>query len=238
MKQPMTDIHQHLFWGMDDGAETPAAMYNMLQQAHKQGIRAVVATTHAAPGIEPFDMGLCRERRSEAQYFCDREGLDLKVHIGAEIAWTGQTVLSLRQGRIPTLGDTDYVLMELWRDVSWKVAADAVRQLIGAGYCPILAHPERYRAFLMSPKQAMQFREQTGVLFQINTASVLNPRGVLQQRFIRKLINERAVDVVATDAHGCAERPVNLREARNWLAANTDSAYAAQITNLDGILTE
>lgn len=237
MMKPMTDIHQHLLWGVDDGPQTPQDMYTMLRQAHEQGIRTVVATPHAIPGLEPFDMGLCRERQREAQHFCDVEGLDVKVLLGAEIAWTCQTVLSLRQSRIPTLGDTDYVLLELWRDVSWKVAEDAVRQLTGAGYCPILAHPERYLAFRMSPGRAIRLREETGVLYQINASALLRPGGILVRRFVRQLLKERAVDLVATDAHGCPERPVNLREARSWLVSHTDKEYASQITNFDGILT-
>ena len=234
----MTDIHQHLLWGLDDGAKNPDIMFQMLHQSHKQGIRAVVATPHVLPGLEPFDIGLCRERQAEAQHFCDRNGMNLKVHLGAEISWTHQTVLSLRRSRIPTLGDTDYVLLEFWRDVSWQVAADAVRQLIGAGYCPVLAHPERYRAFLMSPKKALLFRAEYGVLYQLDADAMMNPRGVLQRRFVRTLINERAADAVASDAHGSHERPVNLLAARNWLIANTDEEYASQITNFEGILTE
>jgi tyrosine-protein phosphatase YwqE len=101
-----------------------------------------------------------------------------------------------------------------------------------------LAHPERYRAFQLSPKTAIRFREETGALLQVNASALLNPRGVLQRRFVRTLVDRRAVDLVATDAHGCQERPLNLSEARNWLAANTDEAYAAQVTNFDGILTE
>lgn len=234
----MTDIHQHLYWGIDDGAKTQNEMFEMLRQAHKQGIKAVVATPHVTPGLEPLDLGLCRERHAEAQHFCDQNGLDLKIHLGAEIAWTYQTVLSLRQSRIPTLGDTDYVLLEFWRNVSWQIAEDAVRQLIGAGYCPVLAHPERYRAFLLSPKRALRFREQSGVMMQINAASLLNPASVLQRRFLRTLIEQRAVDAVASDAHGRPARPINLLEARKWLAANTDETYATAITNFDGIFTE
>ena len=136
MKQSMTDIHQHLLWGMDDGAQTPELMQDMLRQSHRQGIRTVVATPHAVPGLIPFDLGLCRERQAEAQRFCDTEGLNMKVLLGAEIAWTVQAALSLRQSRIPTLGDTDYILLELWRDVTWREAQDAARQLTGCDKKP------------------------------------------------------------------------------------------------------
>lgn len=42
--------------------------------------------------------------------------------------------MALQQGKIPTIGRTDYVLLELWRDISWQAATDAVNQLTRAGY--------------------------------------------------------------------------------------------------------
>ena len=226
MMQPMTDIHQHFLWGIDDGAKTPEIMNAMLRAAHEQGIQTVVATPHAEPGLRPFDLALFRERLAEAQNFCKAEALNLRVLPGAEIAWTCQTALALRQGTVPTLGETDYVLLELWPNISWRTARNAVSQVIRAGYCPVLAHVERYRAFVMSPKAAIRFRNETGAMLQINADTLMNPRGYMERRFCRILLNERAVDVVATDAHDCVHRPVNLRAAHEWLTANTDEKYA------------
>lgn len=153
MKRELTDIHQHLIWGMDDGADSRETMFSMLREAHRQGIKTVVATSHARPGVQPFDMKSYTERLTEAQDFCKSADLKIQVLRGAEIAWTYQVPMALRQGKIPTIGGTDYVLLELWRDISWQAAADAVSQLTRAGYCPVLAHPERYLAFLRSPKK-------------------------------------------------------------------------------------
>lgn len=157
MKQELTDIHQHLIWGMDDGADSRETMFSMLREAHFQGIKTIVATTHAAPGFHPFNMELYTERLAEAQDFCSLEDLQIQILPGAEIAWTYQVPMALQQGKIPTLGKTDYVLLELWRDISWQAATDAVNQLTRAGYYPILAHPERYLAFLQSPKKRFGF---------------------------------------------------------------------------------
>ena len=33
MKQELTDIHQHLLWGIDDGADSKEIMYSMLREA-------------------------------------------------------------------------------------------------------------------------------------------------------------------------------------------------------------
>ena len=237
MNYPLTDIHQHLVWGLDDGAQSREMMYSMLREAHSQGIGTVVATTHAEPGFRPFDRGLYSERLEEARRFSDSENLGISILPGAEIAWTYQTPLALRQGNVPTIGETDCVLLELWRNISWQAAKDAVNQLTRAGYCPVLAHPERYLAFALSPKDTVRFRNETGALLQINADAVLTPRNFVERRFVRYLLNEHSVDAVATDAHNCDSRPVNLRAARDWLADNTDSTYAEALTTFDGVLT-
>lgn len=237
MKQELTDIHQHLLWGIDDGADSREIMYSMLREAQRQGIKTIAATSHARPGLQPFDMGLYTERLTEAQCFCKTEDLGICVLPGAEIAWTHQTPLVLRQGRIPTMGGTDYVLLELWRNISWQAAQDAVKQLTRAGYCPVLAHPERYLAFIRSPKKTLQFRNETGALLQLNADTVLSPRNYWERRFTEYLLKEGAVDAIASDAHDCINRPVNMEAAYQWLTIHTDAAYAKELVTFGGELT-
>lgn len=236
MSLPMTDIHQHLLWGLDDGAPSPEQTRAMLAQGSSQGIAVAAATVHAAPGLTPFDEGLYRERLEEARHLCREEGFGLKLISGAEIAWTWQTVSALRQRKVPTLGDTDYVLLELWSNVSWQAAEDAVNQLTRAGFCPVIAHAERYKAMLLSPRETMAFRSRTGALLQINAASLLKPRGLLQRRFTRHLLREGAIDAVASDAHNCHSRPVNMEQACGWLLRHTDEGYARSLTGFGGRL--
>lgn len=236
MKQVLTDIHQHLIWGMDDGANSRETMFYMLREAHRQGIKIVVATSHAEPGVQPFDMESYTERLVEAQDFCKSENLKIQVLRGAEIAWTYQTPMALRQGKVPTIGETDYVLLELWRDISWQAAMNAVNQLTRAGYCPVLAHPERYLAFLRSPKKALRFRYETGALLQVNANTILNPRNYWERRFIEYMLQEGGVDAVASDAHNRVNRPVNLEAAYQWLILHTNAAYAQELVTFGGVL--
>ena len=236
MNQVLTDIHQHLIWGMDDGANSRETMFSMLREAHRQGIKTVVATSHAEPGFQAFDIKSYTERLAEAQDFCKSENLDLQVLRGAEIAWTYQTPMALQQGKVPTIGGTDYVLIELWRDIAWQAATDAANQLTRAGYCPVLAHPERYLAFLRSPKKALRFRHETGALLQVNANTILHPRNYWERRFTEYMLQEGGVDAVASDAHNCENRPVNLEAAYQWLALHTDAAYAQELVTFGGEL--
>jgi tyrosine-protein phosphatase YwqE len=73
-------------------------------------------------------------------------------------------------------------------------------------------------------------------MFQVNGDTLMNPSGILQRRFCRVLLSGRAIDVVATDAHDCEARPVNLAEAYSWLTENTDETYASDLTTFGGVL--
>lgn len=236
MTYGLTDIHQHLLWGLDDGAATPEITHRMLKDAARQGISGVAATCHVYPGIEPFDPGIYRERLAHAQEYCRNHNLPVKVFSGAEVAWTYQTVTALRQKRIPTLGATDYVLLELWRSISLQDAYKAVRSMIGAGYCPVLAHAERYWCFEWMPKLALRLREETGARIQVNAGTLLHPRNMAEKRFGRIMLAEGGIDAVASDAHGNAARPINLRAVQRWLEHHTDAAYARSLTTFSGEL--
>lgn len=236
MNSGLTDIHQHLLWGLDDGPGTMEGTQEMLREAHRQGIAQVAATCHACPGFAPFDAGLYRERLAQAQDFARQENLAVTVLPGVEAAWTYQTAAALRQGKLLTLGHTDCVLLELWRDIPLQEARDAVTQLIRAGYRPVLAHVERYRCFAWWPTQALRFREETGALMQVNASTLMRPRGLAEKRFVRTMLRHRAMDAVATDAHGNPARPVNLRQAHDWLLQHTDGEHARMLTTFAGEL--
>ena len=234
MKKPLTDIHQHLLWGLDDGAKSSEIMQKMLGKAARQGITRIAATPHATPGFEPFDMGKYRERLAEAQSFCKTNDLSIKIFPGAEVMWTYQTVTALRQGAVPTLAGTDHVLLELPYTCTLNEAREAVQALRRAGYLPVLAHVERYRCFSWSPRDAVKFHEQTGAAFQMNAGTLLYPHGLMEKHFVRVMLDEYCLDAVATDAHGRPERPINLRAAYKWLRENTDADYADELVNFLG----
>ncbi|MBQ7137566.1 MAG: hypothetical protein IJO39_01025, partial [Clostridia bacterium] len=55
MSHGLIDIHQHLVYGVDDGAKTWDDTVAMMMEAEKQGIERIIATSHALPGRAHFD---------------------------------------------------------------------------------------------------------------------------------------------------------------------------------------
>lgn len=236
MMHALTDIHQHLLWGFDDGPKTPEVMHAMLREAHDQAIRRIIATSHAYPGYHPFGMALYQERLSEAQDYCRERDWEISIMPGAEIAWTYNTVEALRRKQVPTLNQTDYVLIELWKNISWAEVKSAVQQLLRAGYLPILAHVERYRCFVWNPDKAIQLKEELPVCYQLDADPLIGDTGPILRRFISRMLNERAIDAVASDAHNCTSRPQRLAQAYQALSQRCDADYTDALFHFDEVM--
>ena len=141
------DLHQHVLWGIDDGPKSRKEMIALLQRDAEQGIGIVAATSHALPGVRPFDIELYWQRLKEAQAYCSDENLTLRVISGAEIRYTPMMLSMLLDHKLPTLGDSEYVLLEFWERVDRDTFEDAIGQLFRHGFLSVIAHVERYRLF-------------------------------------------------------------------------------------------
>ena len=195
-------------------------------------MRLVYATAHAAPGLRRFNAELYRERLKEANAYCRKRDWPLRILSGCEMYYSPAAVDALLEGRIPTLGGSLYVLIEFSEDVSAARIGKAANSLYRAGYRPILAHAERYRCLVRSPARSMAVRDEFGLLLQINCETVLRPRGFFRRRFVRTLLWEQAVDVLASDAHDASRRPVQMRNAYRKIAREYDARYAKRLVHL------
>lgn len=85
-------------------------------------------------------------------------------------------------------------------------------------------------------EKVLRFRHETGVLLQVNANTILNPRNYRIHRFVEYMLQKDGVDAVASDAHNCVSRPVNLEAAYQWLIHHTDAAYARKLVTFGGEL--
>lgn len=207
-----TDLHHHIVYGLDDGPRNLAESIRMIKAAHADGIRRIVATTHAYTGIERFDLSLYLERLQEVQAWCAVNEPDLRIYPGCEVYYSEAAVRLLREGQLPTLANSRFVLTEYDVNLPFDKLFNAVRQLQKAGYLPILAHMERYRCLVKEPQHLIELKQTVDVRFQVNARTFIRtPFGL--RKFIRYIINESLLDYVATDAHNTSTRPVCLTKA-------------------------
>ncbi len=229
-----TDIHQHLVYATDDGPTTFEKTRAMLEDARRNGIGTVIATPHVTPGIQAFDLEAYHRKLETITAYCTRELPDIQVLPGAEIFYTEATSRLLKERQIPTLANTDFVLVEFSPDIRFEALSEAALSLLRAGFRPILAHVERYECLAHHPRRAYALKAQMEVRYQINCATILAGKGFRVNRFCKKLLRDHLVDAVATDAHNTSTRPIRMREAYDVLVKDYGEAYASRLTGREG----
>lgn len=207
----MIDLHNHLLFGMDDGAkdlEDSLALFNIQID---QGIRKVVLTPHFAPSYDGLkDFIELRDKNANMLKQALKQGnVDVDIKLGAEILYSVD-MMDLDLDKL-VMEDTDYLLIEFSTRGYVGDLKRNIAYLLDRGYLPIFAHIERY-SFLRSDLELMKDLVDMGVMFQVNAESFFDKN---QKNFIKACMKHNLIHLVATDAHSIKRRPPNLKEAYN-----------------------
>lgn len=234
MSDRFTDIHHHLAYGVDDGPGFLQETELMIRAAIRDRIGMIIATPHVAPGMEAFDLESYLQKLEEMRLLCLRQQLEIEILPGAEIFYTEFTRRFLSERLIPTLADTEYILVEFSPEVTYQVVRSAVETLNRSGYIPILAHVERYRCLVKRPQRAYELKAKLDVRYQMNCWTVIKGKGFSVNRFCKRLLRDEMIDAVATDAHNVDTRPALMSRAYQALEKGVGPQYAAYLTGVDG----
>jgi protein-tyrosine phosphatase len=200
----MTDLHNHMLWGVDDGASTPADSRSMLAAFARLGYIRIACSPHLFhPSFPPPDPELLQARFRELEEIGRGMGLELLLwgehYLSADLvdameAGSGQ--LGLLHGR--------FLLIELGAFTNLQHFGNLSFRLQLARITPVLAHPERYAQVERQWPQFQRIRD-CGCLFQLNAASLAGAEGnQVKQRALR-MIEEGLADLVASDAHSAED---------------------------------
>lgn len=94
----------------------------------------------------------------------------------------------MEEGKIITLGDSHCVLVEFEPYAEEKYIRNAVREILGFGYQPVIAHVERYRNLMERKFAAIQWMREIGALIQVNCASVTGDNGFTTKQNVKSLL--------------------------------------------------
>ena len=226
----MIDIHMHLIPGVDDGAENMEMSLVMMARAMEQGISQIIATPHSEVFRYSKEGGRIIFKRlvDTAAKVCPEVKLYLGCEIYCETGIMDEVVEALDSGRYPTMNGTKYVLMEFSQWVYPENTVPCVETLVKAGYKPIIAHMERYKYLRDNMDLVDRFRE-LGALIQLNAYSLFDEMDDSIKNWARRLVQERKVDFLGTDAHRTYHRPPSAEYGLNWLYENVEQAYADAI---------
>jgi len=223
------DIHSHILFGMDDGAQTLDHSRAMLDAASDAGISAIVASPHIylppRSGEQSGD-GTVSRYRDETQYRpliaprsrtpidperlrahfemvrneANQRGIDLIP--GCELSFKVLEEEGPEAAWTYRIGGTRNVLVEF--PFGLRIASHHISlldDLLRKNIIPIIAHPERYESFTHDPSTLRELAD-IGCRFQV-TARVM--RGLSLPKPIQWLIKMNQLDFLGVDAHTAAD---------------------------------
>ena len=222
----MVDIHCHILHQFDDGSRSLWESLEMARMAADSGVTDLAATPHfpgTAAALE--SAGAMGERFRQLSGALEDAHIPILLHPGAEILCMEDTPALAKEGLLPTLGDTSYLLTEFRFDESFGHMDDLLRRIHQAGYIPVVAHPERYDAIRRDPL-ALTSWFRRGYILQLNKGSVLGAFGSRVEHTARVLLDAGLVHVIASDGHTAVRRTPDLSALVRWTERHLHPDYA------------
>jgi protein-tyrosine phosphatase len=224
----MIDLHCHMLPGIDDGAATLDVSLGMAEASVKDGVTVLACTPHILPGLYHNTGPQIRRAIHELQKALDQEGIPLRLVTGADNHVVPDFVAGLQSGRLLSLCDSRYVLVEPPHHTEPPQLEDFFFNLLVAGFVPILTHPERL-SWVPSRYETIQRLVQAGVWMQITSGSVTGAFGRTAQYWAERMLEEGCVHILATDAHDCEKRPPKLSRGRDFAAKRVGAEEAEHL---------
>ncbi len=218
----MIDIHCHILPEVDDGPKSWDVAVEMCRMAAADGITHTVATPHANDRYA-YDREYLSDLLNQLR---DRIGPNPQLSLGCDFHLSFENLERvLEHPATYTIGETNYLLIELSNYSIPTQLPDCFRRLGDRGLTPILTHPERNPILQQTPQRVLEYADQ-GCLVQVTASSLTGFWGERPETVARWLLDRSAVHILASDAHETRRRVPNLSEARDKAAEIVGAEYA------------
>ncbi|WP_217635185.1 tyrosine-protein phosphatase [Paenibacillus sp. yr247] len=214
----MIDTHCHILPCMDDGAESMEEAIVMARYALQCGINALVATPHHANGRYENDAIKIKNAVNIFKGELKQQGINLIVHAGQEVRVNKYVMDDLMSGKILTLNESQYILLELPSKGIPSYFDELLHELRVIHLTPVIAHPERNAEFLKYPSRLREYVE-SGVICQATSHSLSGVFGNKIKKFAFELCKQNLIHVIGSDAHNTSTRQGNLGQVLSDIRA-------------------
>ena len=198
----ITDIHNHILPGIDDGAQNPEDSIKLLEKFGEFGIENFIATPHIMNDYYPNTPETINDALSllKKEISTNDKLKNIQIRFAAEYMMDQSFLELLENTKLLTLGE-NLVLVEM----SYFQAPINLNQILfklqTSGYKPVLAHPERYAFFHQKDLSKYKELKDRGCYFQLNTLSLTPHYGSNMQKIATKLLEADMIDFIGSDTH-------------------------------------
>ncbi|MVX64176.1 capsular biosynthesis protein [Clostridium chromiireducens] len=206
------DIHSHIIPGIDDGSKSMEMSLDMLRNAEKDGTKEIVATPHYLLEYGEATIDEIKDYVQEINRILEQEKIDVKVYSGQEVYFNENIIDYYIQGKIGTINDSRYMLIEFPMHKFDNNIFDILYELQVRNIVPIIAHPERYKPIIEKPSLINGFINE-GYLFQLNAGSIEGKFGENVKKTANILLDNNIYNFIGSDAHNINKRNTGINNA-------------------------
>lgn len=193
------DIHSHLLFGIDDGAQTFEDTLSLIKSLMNIGIKQFITTPHVMQHVWENTSESILNRQNDVNKLLKEQGINVPLKAAAEYLMNDDFVQLFKNDSVLTLKD-NYVLVEMSYINAPIQLYEIIFDLQVAGYKPVLAHPERYNFYHNNFNEYLKLKK-AGCLFQLNLLSVVGYYGESVAKTAQKLLAEGLIDFASSDTH-------------------------------------
>ena len=194
-----TDIHSHIMFGIDDGAQTREETLFLIERLKNMGITNFITTPHTFSGFWDNTSEKILAKEKEVKELFQQNNITNSFKTASEYLLDDHFVELFQNKDILTLKD-NYVLVEMSYLNPPIQLYTIIFDMQVAGYKPVLAHPERYTFYHKNFDEYKKLKNQ-GCLFQLNLLSTVGYYGSDVQNTAFKLLKSGMIDFVGSDTH-------------------------------------
>lgn len=191
------DIHNHVLYGLDDGATDWQHSEQLLQQMQAMRFDSLIMTPHIMSQVWENTPEKINDRFEAMTTLYSSNAVQLRY--AAEYMMDDQFHKRIYQEKLLPLKD-NLVLVEMSYHQAPLPLYDILFELQVEGYQPVLAHPERYNFFHGKMDQYKKLKK-AGCLFQLNLVALTGYYGFPVTKTAELLLNEGMYDFTGSDVH-------------------------------------
>jgi protein-tyrosine phosphatase len=227
----MIDIHLHILPGVDDGPKTVEEATVLAKALVQEGIHTAIATPHYNDLFPQRPAREIKERVHDLQQVFDCQKIPLRLFAGHEALIKYGLVEDIQAGRLATLNESRYLLLELWNNNWLPETERVIFELRAFGLVPIIAHPERYRVIQHDPHRLAALLQQ-GALAQLTAGSLVGTGGRAAQHCAEILLKKGLIHCIASDGHALHKRKLGVIDGVQRATMLLGQAHVKQLTEM------
>ncbi|MDM1369148.1 histidinol phosphatase [Myroides marinus] len=222
------DIHSHLMFGIDDGAQTKDDTKIIIESMKSLGFEQAIATPHTTPLVWDNTKEGILAKYDEVLNVLPTEAESLQLRVASEYMMDESFLQRLQSEKLLTLKD-NYVLVEMSYINPPIQLMDILFHLKSNGYEIVLAHPERYNFYHKNTEMYKKLKK-AGCKFQMNLLSTTGYYGGHVLEAANYLLNNDMIDFVGSDIHHTKhikgfEAKIQIKAVNNFEKAIANNVF-------------